>query len=509
MTKNLKLIVPNFIIFFPYINYYSKNIYYIDFYNFFYLLISFFFSCISIYFLSYIISSLLIKFQNKNFHDYKLKIFFVISIFFTLAFFHEPLTNNFGKLASYCILFSLSIFTYYLNSTIFKKIFLIILISYVSIFILNIYGNKISNQKSFELKEISKFDINENIYYVILDGMTSLSYMEKFSNISENEEIKKLEELGLIYIKDSYSSYNMTPLSMASLINTDYPILPADKKFSNYDNFFPNIIYKYKNFNNNIIGNLNLNKKKFKYIQSSWAKNNSNLNYDILIDERESKIIKIILPQILINFYNPSFFDGIVHKFVILFLGSKKDILSDNYYQNDSIGRFLKYLEKNKLSKTKTFYLIHQISPHRPYIFKSNCDKALSKIDQTYINSYKCSLKKIRLFTQKLKKLDPGAVIVFQGDHGWKLDPEIPFNKFYISKDQFKIFNAIILPDRCNLNDKENPLDNVKTINLVLSCSSNTKYKKIKMRNFYSLYKDDKDNQKEFGKVYEIDVNSD
>ena len=71
-------------------------------------------------------------------------------------------------------------------------------------------------------------------------------------------------------------------------------------------------------------------------------------------------------------FYNPSFFDGIVHRFANLFLGSKKDILSNNYYQNDSIGRFLKYLEKNKLSKTKTFYLIHQISPHRPYIFKSN-----------------------------------------------------------------------------------------------------------------------------------------
>ncbi len=509
MTKNLKLIIPNFIILFPYINYYSKNIYYIDLYNFFYLLISFLFSCISIYFLSHIISNLLIRFKNKNFHEYKLKIFFIISTFFALAFFHETLTNNFGKLTSYCILILLSIFTYYLNSTIFKKIFFIILISYVSIFILNIYGNRIPNEKSFELKETNKFNINENIYYVILDGMTSLNYMEKFSNISESEEIKKLEELGLIYIKNSYSSYNMTPLTMASLVNTNYAALPTDKKFKNYDKFFPNIIYKYKNFNNNIIENLNLNNKKFKYIQNSWAKNNSNLNYDILIDERENKIIKIILPQILINFYNPSFFDGFVHKFAILFLGSNKNILSDSYYQNDPIGRFLKYLEKNELNKTKTFYLIHQISPHRPYIFKPNCDKALSKTDQTYINSYKCNLKKIRLFTQILKRLDPGAIIVFQGDHGWKLDSEIPFNKFYITKNQFKIFNAILLPERCSLNDEKDQFDNVKTINLILSCSSNTKYKKNKMRNFYSLYEDDKDNHKKFGKVYEIDVNSD
>ena len=49
--------------------------------------------------------------------------------------------------------------------------------------------------------------------------------------------------------------------------------------------------------------------------------------------------------------------------------------------------------------------------------------------------------------------------------------------------------------------------DNVKTINLVLACSSNTKYEKMKMRNFYSIYNDDENNFKEFGEIYEIDVN--
>ena len=66
-----------------------------------------------------------------------------------------------------------------------------------------------------------------------------------------------------------------------------------------------------------------------------------------------------------------------------------------------------------------------------------------------------------------------------------------------------------MLPDRCNLDDVEGPIDNVKTINLVLACSSNTKYEKMKMRNFYSLYEDDESNLAEFGKIYEIDVNSD
>ena len=509
MTKNLKLIFSNLIILFPYFNYYSKNIYYLDLSNLLYLLISFLLSCISIYFLSYIISVVLIKFQKKNFQDFKLKIFFSISIFFTLAFFHESLSNYFGKLASYLILLSLAAFSYYLNFSAYKKIFLMFFVSYISIFIVNIYVNRIPNQQGLEHTNFNKFNINENIYYVILDGMTSLNYAEKFSNISENEEIKQLEKLGLTYIKNSYSSYNMTPLSMASLIYSDYPALPTDDKFKNYDNFFPNVIYRYRSFNNNVINNLKFNKKKFKYIQSSWAKNNSNLNYDILIDERESKIIKTILPQTLINFYNPSFFDGILNKFSNLFLGSKKDILSDNYYQNDPVGRFLEYLDKNELSKTNTFYLIHQISPHRPFIFKSNCDKALSEIDKTYINSYKCNLQKVKLFTKKIKKIDPGAIIIFQGDHGSKLDPKVSFEKFYISKDQFKIFNAIMLPDRCNLDDVEGPIDNVKTINLVLACSSNTKYEKMKMRNFYSLYEDDESNLAEFGKIYEIDVNSD
>ena len=103
-------------------------------------------------------------------------------------------------------------FSYYLNFSAYKKIFLVFFVSYILIFIVNIYVNRIPNQQGLEHTNFNKFNINENIYYVILDGMTSLNYAEKFSNISENEEIKQLEKLGLTYIKNSYSSYNMTPL---------------------------------------------------------------------------------------------------------------------------------------------------------------------------------------------------------------------------------------------------------------------------------------------------------
>ena len=79
-----------------------------------------------------------------------------------------------------------------------------------------------------------------------------------------------------------------------------------------------------------------------------------------------------------------------------------------------------------------------------------------------------CNLQKVKLFTQKINQIDPGAIIIFQGDHGWKLDPKVSFEKFYISKDQFKIFNAIMLPNRCNLDDVEkfmvNLIDNISNV---------------------------------------------
>ena len=100
---------------------------------------------------------------------------------------------------------------------------------------------------------LDNYKIQENIYFVIFDGMTSLKYAEKYFDVQEEKEIEKLNLLGLRYLKRSFSSYNQTPLTMASIIYGGYHLKSESPKYYNMENLYPEIIYKYKKKNNLIL----------------------------------------------------------------------------------------------------------------------------------------------------------------------------------------------------------------------------------------------------------------
>ena len=70
---------------------------------------------------------------------------------------------------------------------------------------------------------------------------------------------------------------------------------------------------------------------------------------------------------------------------------------------------------------------------------------------------------------ENINNIDPEAIVIFQGDHGWNdLDLELTDEEKYLF--QAKIFNAIKAPEICF--DKYGlPKTNVNTIRFTLNCA--------------------------------------
>jgi len=83
------------------------------------------------------------------------------------------------------------------------------------------------------------------------------------------------------------------------------------------------------------------------------------------------------------------------------------------------------------------------------------------------------TLKKVKMFMEKINNIDPEAIVVFQADHGL-LSKEIAESLELTEKEKYqlsgKIFNAIKAPEICF--DKFGlPKTNVNTMRFALNCA--------------------------------------
>ena len=66
----------------------------------------------------------------------------------------------------------------------------------------------------------------------------------------------------------------------------------------------------------------------------------------------------------------------------------------------------------------KTFFLVHHLYPHHPYVYNEKCEK---KDHGNYKINYNCTLLKIKDLQNFLRKNDPNSTVIFISDHGLKL----------------------------------------------------------------------------------------
>lgn len=503
MSKNNRFLFSISIIFFfvPLLAFLNKinlpQILLIDVY--FILLFQIFFCLLAIS-ISFIFYKIFIKKYLNFFH-----FFFCNSIIFYLLFFFNDLKSLIYDRQNFyldeIITVSIYIAIYFLLIYIQKKkldllvrfivIFIILQMVNFSINFYNVQGtinndeeNNLGASHHLNISLLKKNSSNENIFFIVLDGMMSLDSAEKLKIIDSKENIvKSLKKNNMKYNDNFFTNYDQTYLSISSLLQGSYPVTETSKRYTNRRNFFPSSIVN-QNKDNEFFKILRKTNKKFYWLGNSWAGCLNNIYINCLKSNQFNKLIsKTML------FYYDSIFIYIFN----IFLNTDETNSAIDFFNNSSLP-----LTKNSI------FLIHVMSPHPPYFFDKNCKINLETNSlnikntevENYSYAYNCLINIIKKWSSET---DDNMIFIF-GDHGWS------FKEDYMSKNnvdgyenRFKAFFSYKVPSRCK--DIKAPNSIVNIMRFALICSGNTELKylqDLKFKTFTELNPD-------YGRVFLID----
>ncbi len=355
----------------------------------------------------------------------------------------------------------------------FINIFFIILLLLTSFEVLNkLYKSKNQLEKNDNVKInfIYRDNLNlakENIYYFILDGMQPIEDFEKYYDVELNEFLSLVKNNKYKYIKNSKNYYGNTIHDISALFYLDKIFLNKEKEIfkENTNIVFP-ILMRHTEKSNLMINLKNLD-YNFKWLGNFFAYC-PKYNLRFCLDKKENFFIDSYL---YINFFRQTPIIQIIWNIASFF---NYDFNKNFFFKlNDGIGRLYSFLKKNNnlIVKNKpTFYFIHHMSPHWPYLTDSNCNYKFfpgRDNNEGYKNSYLCNLNKIIKLTNFLKSNDPNAIVIFQSDHNGEMTRHNP-------EEKRKIFNLVKLGESCLLDESIN-MSNINTMRLVLSCITGNK----------------------------------
>ena len=423
--------------------------------------------------------------KSKNF----LKTFLIILIIYWLAFKHnflklivESFLNKFflfaielGSEISLLILIVISIYAsilIYKNNHFFKKF--IFIFFYMSFFVslLQVFT---FNQKS-NIDVSSKIDIvkfpdklnnkKENIYFFILDAMQPIKEFEKHYKLNTDDFLNYVENKNYKYIHKTINTYDNTTHSLSAFFYLG-KIFDEEGKLKNKSKtLYPTLLRK--NNEPDLLNNLDNLGYDFKWIGNFFALcPKFNLKY--CLNKNENKVVDTYL---YINFFRQSPLIQTIWSFGLIF---NFDFDRYIYFDvNNGMGRLTNYLKEDYKINKPTFYFIHHMSPHWPYLTNEDCsykNYSGKKNLEGYKSAYICNLKKIKETIQFLNKFDPDSTVIFQSDHNWTMSKN--------RQEKKMIFNLIKVDKECDVDSNIN-LNNVNVIRLILSCmtGNNPKYLK-------------------------------
>ena len=417
---------------------------------------------------------------------------YIITIFLILlGIFIIFLWSRYSKfLNKFSLIFSVFItFTFIYNFYIFSKI------NTNRVEITSIKKNYISDQ-------INKNKSFNNVYFIIFDGMTPLEIFKnhlftdyntkygpylilKKSDLDIDAMIKQFNKDSFKYIKNSFSNYNSSGISVASILNNDYFINDKSEKFKNYKNFYPSILYdENKARKLNLLNILEKNKIKFVWVANSHMPCKNTLG---IICGSESKVETDILNEVK-SFYAKTPIIGVLDD---LTKSLRQEIPSDN---------FLNHIRSNK--DKNNFFFIHNIIPNGVALYDDNCNEVEKEyfIHMHYDHKYLCSIKKIKEITNLISKHDSDSVVIITADHGVRTG--LLEKKTILTSDidgpnyDPRIFTLIKFPEECS---KITPkfYDSLNLIRYAINCTYSEKFDYLP----YSFFRTYPENHKNFGSL--------
>ena len=280
-----------------------------------------------------------------------------------------------------------------------------------------------------------------DIYFIIADeyaGEKELSDIFHFDNSSFKNDLK---QRGFHIIDSSFSNYNYTPFSVASILSMNYLKNIEGRNQSKTDR---HICYDLIN-QNSVIG--------FLKAQGYDLKNYSAFELDDQLPLVHSSFIatgkELLTSQTFLSRLNRDIRFNLILKYKL-----KSAI---RRFADDQAAGLIYLYDKTKEESTKSpasprFIYTHLMMPHYPYLFDKNGNKTTPEMalegnqsnQKAYIEYLQYANNKfVKLIDDILKNSKDPPIIILMGDHGFRQFVQDVDHNYY-----FMNFNAVYLPDK-------------------------------------------------------------
>lgn len=498
--KFFSIDISYFIILLPFFEFINVNIneFTLEIFNFFLI-----YSSVILIFLFMVISSL-----KKFYIDDLKKIKIYLAIFFYLLFKFELIklylsnyTNYDGEVSSLILLIIFLIFFFlyrvnFIQSLVknFFFIYFIIIILQINFGFLQKFLNKenilISKNEYFTKNEVKNAKIKNNIYFIVIDAMTSLENFELNYNFETNDMKDFIKTKKLKYYETN-SAYTSTLTSFTSVLNLDY-------SFDEYDKILDRSKMYPETMKSHLVKNYpllkELKKLNYNFFWESAPHPGSCIQYNIsfCLDYKKKSNLEIFWDRLKMNrFIINTFLENtpIISALYRFDLIKRYKNNYPEFQENNSIDNFVNKIKYLDLNSAPHFFLIHHMSPHEPYIFKEDCSyqepyNPIEIYPKGYKDAYLCVIKKIKNFINFLEKKDPNGIVVIQGDHGGGFGDDLIDQQ----KDLLKTFTLLKINNTiCYNDDYSRKLDMINSIRLSLSCANNLKPKLLNKKSYIKI----------------------
>lgn len=349
--------------------------------------------------------------------------------------------------------------------------------------------NKSSNHHNPEFDFLTtgiSSDSLPSIYYIVLDGYPSSSFLKEKLKIDANTLDTNLINRNFFIAKKSNSSYNYTAFSIASIFTMSY--LPWIKNIS-YN--------RPEDYNKAVL--LIKNAPLFGWLQKNGYTINNYSFFDIGDKKSftDKKFFYVISPDIVFRntLWNkikwevlPTLFPSFLNK---LYKEQVIDASSKvaNYKNYDSSVYSLLIKETASIGNNRFFTYAHFEMPHSPYLYDSSgkgysvaelyeSDKI--KRREMYINYISYVNKKITIAIDSIfSNCYPPPIIILQSDHGCR-EGEIATTQ----EDYFRNYSAFYFPDK-DYSMLSDSINNTNTFRVISNKFFKQKLPLLKDTTFY------------------------
>ncbi len=302
-----------------------------------------------------------------------------------------------------------------------------------------------------------------NIYFLIIDSYTSNNLLQTEFNYNNTLIYSFLKEQGFYIADSSTSNYFYSPVSIAATLNLGYLPKAAFPKDQNDLVLFsglrmiqkPSLLNFLKEQNYEVLNLSPFSIRNSKSKIESYYKGGS-----------DEELLKYNTVE------NTNLLEQINHTYLKFAKGKRF-----SNYKEEEVYRIKKDMQtitneitqlSLKKNRTPHFIYVHTNIPHHPYLIDSTgADiEPQFRMDTShngYIKQLAFTNTYLKKWVTQIRKYDSLAIIILQGDHGFRAFP-----KEQNKTDAFKILNAIYFPDQ-NYKSLYPTISSVNTFRVVLN----------------------------------------